>query len=429
MKKVLIIGSTVVDIIVNLVDSLPKTGEDVHIRSQHMSLGGCAYNVSDSVRHFQVPYILFSPVGQGVYGHFVREELKKRGISSPIPSPDAENGCCYCFVEKSGERSFISYHGAEYLFEKSWFDLIDVSEIDKIELSGTTGGKDGNYSYTLSDQEKKEFVHLLNQVKLGDEVDKNQALSSGAVTYYKLYFQGKDVVTLCPGHYFGVDEKYYKFVNFDELWDEFVTFNSKQDTSQQDKWDCSVACAETSETNNYVVTYSDKKVFSQTGILTFQNSNNFNIIVHLQIPDEEERTAEIPAGGVSSLYQISQNKASTVGVYADVPENETIKLMVYDGAVADLNSSQEKEQVYFDATVLEVKKKSIKVKCSESFDSGIPVDEEFSVTTNRVESGELPDLNAGDHIRIVFDGIIKESYPLQLGNVFAIYLLDENGNL
>ena len=204
------------------------------------------------------------------------------------------------------------------------FGTIDVSEIDKIELSGTTGGKDGNYSYTLSDQEKKEFVHLLNQVELGDEVDKNQALSSGAVTYYKLYFQGKDVVTLCPGHYFGVDEKYYEFVNFDKLWDEFVTFNSKQDTSEK---------------------------------------------------------------------------------------------------------LQEKEQVYFDATVLEVKKKSIKVKCSESFDSGIPVDEEFSVTTNKVESGELPDLNAGDHIRIVFDGIIKESYPLQLGNVFAIYLLDENGNL
>lgn len=113
------------------------------------------------------------------------------------------------------------------------FGTIDVSEIDKIELSGTTGGKDGNYSYTLSDQEKKEFVHLLNQVELGDEVDKNQALSSGAVTYYKLYFQGKDVVTLCLGHYFGVDEKYYEFVNFDKLWDEFVTFNSKQDTSQQ----------------------------------------------------------------------------------------------------------------------------------------------------------------------------------------------------
>ena len=88
MKKALIIGSTVVDVIVNLVDSLPTTGEDVHVRSQHMSLGGCAYNVSDSIRHFQIPYILFSPVGTGVYGYFVREELKKKGISSPIPSPD-----------------------------------------------------------------------------------------------------------------------------------------------------------------------------------------------------------------------------------------------------------------------------------------------------------------------------------------------------
>ena len=309
------------------------------------------------------------------------------------------------------------------------FGTIDVSEIDKIELSGTTGGKDGNYSYTLSDQEKKEFVHLLNQVELGDEVDKNQALSSGAVTYYKLYFQGKDIVTLCPGHYFGVDEKYYEFVNFDKLWDEFVTFNSKQDTSQQDKWDCSVTCAETSETNNYVVTYSDKKYSPKLEYSPFKTAIISILLFIYKYRMKKKEQQKFQRAVLVPLYQISQNKACTVGVYADVPENETIKLMVYDGAVADLNSSQEKEQVYFDATVLEVKKKSIKVKCSESFDSGIPVDEEFSVTTNRVESGELPDLNAGDHIRIVFDGIIKESYPLQLGNVFAIYLLDENGNL
>lgn len=101
-----------------------------------MSLGGCAYNVSDSVRHFQVPYILFSPVGTGVYGYFVREELKKKGIASPIPAPNMDNGCCYCFVEKSGERTFISYHGAEYLFQKDWFDLIDPKEIDSVYICG-----------------------------------------------------------------------------------------------------------------------------------------------------------------------------------------------------------------------------------------------------------------------------------------------------
>lgn len=136
MKKVLVIGSTVVDVVVNLVDHLPKTGEDVHIKSQHMSLGGCAYNVSDSIRHFQVPYILFSPVGTGVYGNFIREELHNRGISSPIPTPERENGCCYCFVEDTGERSFISYHGAEYLFEKEWFSLIPLEDIDSVYICG-----------------------------------------------------------------------------------------------------------------------------------------------------------------------------------------------------------------------------------------------------------------------------------------------------
>lgn len=136
MKKVLVIGSTVVDVIVALEDHLPRTGEDVHVRRQHMSLGGCAYNVSDSIRHFQVPYTLFSPVGTGIYGHFVREELKKRGIVSPIPTPDQENGCCYCFVESSGERTFISYHGAEYLFQKEWFEALPVEEIDTVYICG-----------------------------------------------------------------------------------------------------------------------------------------------------------------------------------------------------------------------------------------------------------------------------------------------------
>ena len=136
MKKVLVIGSTVVDIIVQLEDRLPKTGEDVHVLSQRMSLGGCAYNVSDSIRHFQVPYILFSPIGTGVYGSFVRQELANRGISTPIPTPSMDNGCCYCFVESTGERTFVCHHGAEYRFQKEWFRLVPLDEIDTVYICG-----------------------------------------------------------------------------------------------------------------------------------------------------------------------------------------------------------------------------------------------------------------------------------------------------
>lgn len=150
MKKVLVIGSAVVDVIINL-NHLPGKSEDVHVLSQKMSLGGCAYNTSDIIRHFKIPYIPFFPVGTGAYGDFVRTNLAKKGVSSPIPTPDRDNGCCYCFVEEDGERTFVSYHGAEYLFERTWFDqLLDASSIDSVYICGleieeTTGGNIVDY--------------------------------------------------------------------------------------------------------------------------------------------------------------------------------------------------------------------------------------------------------------------------------------------
>jgi hypothetical protein len=76
-----------------------------------------------------------------------------------------------------------------------------------------------------------------------------------------------------------------------------------------------------------------------------------------------------------------------------------------------------------------VNKGYVDVKCSESFNSGIPVEEEFSITTDVVSGEGTPRLNVDDNIRIVFNGEIMESYPLQLGTVYAIYLLDENGEV
>ncbi len=136
MKKILVIGSTVVDVIITLEDHLPRTQEDVHVVRQKMSLGGCAYNTSDMIRHFGVPYTLFSPIGTGAYGDFVRTRLRERNIDTPIPTPDQDNGCCYCFIEKGGERTFISYHGAEYRFRREWFSLLNPEEIESVYICG-----------------------------------------------------------------------------------------------------------------------------------------------------------------------------------------------------------------------------------------------------------------------------------------------------
>ena len=50
--------------------------------------------------------------------------------------PDQENGCCYCLVEESGERTFMSYHGAEYTFQKEWMDPYDSKDFGLTYVCG-----------------------------------------------------------------------------------------------------------------------------------------------------------------------------------------------------------------------------------------------------------------------------------------------------
>ncbi len=139
MNKTLVIGSAVCDIVIP-VEHLPVRSEDINFYHQDMSLGGCAFNVCDCLRHFGAEFIPFLPTGSGIYGQFVKEHLKERGIVSRCPSSDTVSGCCYCLVEPDGERTFLCYHGAEYLFEDRWFRELeqspDAEQIDSVYVCG-----------------------------------------------------------------------------------------------------------------------------------------------------------------------------------------------------------------------------------------------------------------------------------------------------
>ena len=126
MKPALIIGSTCVDVIINL-DHLPKTEENIRPYSQTMALGGCAYNVAYILRLMQAPHTFITPVGSGTYGDYVAKQMDLLGIPIAVRVPQKENGCCYCLVESGGERTFLSIHGVEYTFQKAWMDPYPAS--------------------------------------------------------------------------------------------------------------------------------------------------------------------------------------------------------------------------------------------------------------------------------------------------------------
>lgn len=134
-KKCLIIGAAMLDIVMRI-NRLPKSGEDIYADSQEMTVGGCAYNVADIIKHFQVPYTLFAPVGNGMYADIISKKLEESGHESILHSEAQDNGYCLCLVEADGERTFLTLPGIECRFEREWFRTLNPNEYNAAYVSG-----------------------------------------------------------------------------------------------------------------------------------------------------------------------------------------------------------------------------------------------------------------------------------------------------
>lgn len=143
MKPVLIIGNITCDVLIH-VEHLPRQQDDVMIDSQSMQLGGCAYNVANLFHLNHLPYKLVSVVGSGLYGDFIKQQLKQQGYKHRLFAPEM-HGCCYCFIDREKERSFIAHHGIEYSFKPEWLNPYKNIEFAYIYVCGLDiEGKGGN---------------------------------------------------------------------------------------------------------------------------------------------------------------------------------------------------------------------------------------------------------------------------------------------
>jgi len=83
---------------------------------------------------------------------------------------------------------------------------------------------------------------------------------------------------------------------------------------------------------------------------------------------------------------------------------------------------------YFNAEVLEILDNRIKVRCLAVTTGAISEGTELSVTTNVASANEVPVMEVGDYVRVVFSGVL-ESDPPRLETVFSIWQVDENGEV
>ncbi|WP_339033404.1 PfkB family carbohydrate kinase [Spiroplasma endosymbiont of Cantharis rufa] len=133
--KTLIIGSAIVDIMMK-VENLPQRSGDVVSKERAISVGGCAYNVANTFKLLNQDCSLFVPIGQGVFGSIIEEQLIKDNYEILLKKDYKDNGYCIALIEPDGERTFITYSGLEDDFEKEWFNNINLNEYENIYFEG-----------------------------------------------------------------------------------------------------------------------------------------------------------------------------------------------------------------------------------------------------------------------------------------------------
>ena len=83
-------------------------------------------------------------------------------------------------------------------------------------------------------------------------------------------------------------------------------------------------------------------------------------------------------------------------------------------------------QDYFTATILEICDTYVLVECADETSGAVSTGTTVKVSTDVIAAKGTPEMSIGDSVRVVFNGV-KETDPASLETVYAIYLLDENG--
>ena len=96
------------------------------------------------------------------------------------------------------------------------------------------------------------------------------------------------------------------------------------------KWDCSVTVVAEDPT---CIVYSNERLETDSGELSFQNRNPFPIRLYLYKDGFGQLMAQaaMEPGGVFAFLRVEEGIEYTVGFHADQPEGTPIHIMAYDG--------------------------------------------------------------------------------------------------
>ena len=131
MEKVLIFGPSLTEL-VSFVERFPKEGEEIHPLRTEERISGAGYIAAHLFSMINMPVLLYTNPGSGVYGERVSAALNAEKIEY-ISRNEETAGCLYTLVDSKGNALRMAAAGSEYGFLP--FDSAEEGE--SVLLDGT----------------------------------------------------------------------------------------------------------------------------------------------------------------------------------------------------------------------------------------------------------------------------------------------------
>lgn len=136
-SRMLHMGGAVVDYVYRISQLPPRGGESV--AAAHARIAGGGFNQMSAARRSGLAVAYGGGHGAGPDGDFLRAELAEAGIDVlQTPSPTLDSGNCVVMIDDGGERSFVSWPGAEGHLNDAALSEICARDDDWIVVSGYT---------------------------------------------------------------------------------------------------------------------------------------------------------------------------------------------------------------------------------------------------------------------------------------------------
>lgn len=120
------------------VPGFPIPGQDILSDQIHLQTGGSVSNTAVILCHLGMKTILLSCVGEDVWGTHVLAALESIGVDVRLVSRDRQTktGMIFLFVTPDGERTMLSYRGANVRLDPAHIPVCALQEASLLHLSG-----------------------------------------------------------------------------------------------------------------------------------------------------------------------------------------------------------------------------------------------------------------------------------------------------